>query len=284
MTPVETLDVTQVNIVPTRAAGPGEVRGLLATEGAALLSGVPTEADAAALVEEILGDKLLRLGRQFEASTANYSNETARIKDQPVDERGRKKEYTPPDQSMHPHYDGFSFTDFAPDYLFLWCERPAMPTGGDSFLVDAYKLVRLLETVDEYRDLAAFCWEVAVDQSEPLAPEPYEAPIARYLPNGRVQVRSHPYFMAKTGPLESAQEPFVRRWQDLVTQARDTGPAFRVEAGDLICVDNYRVLHGRHAYEDPNRTLYSIWGWTTEGIAVPVESLDISAPVVPTSA
>jgi hypothetical protein len=175
---------------------------------------------------------------------------------------------------MHPHNDGFSFGDFAPDYLFLWCERPAMPDGGDSFLVDAYKLVQLLAHDDETSDLAAFCWSEDIDQSEPLA---------RRVPSGRVQVRSNPYFMAKEGPLEAIHEPMVRRWQELVQAARDDGPTFRAEAGDLICVDNYRVLHGRYEYQDVARTLYSIWGWTTEGIAVPNESLDISAPVVPTA-
>lgn len=278
-----TLELTQANVVPTRVSSLEEVRELLATDGAAIVSGVATEADAAALAAEILGDRLIRLGRQFEASKRHYEAETTRIDHLPADPRGRKKQYTPPSERMHPHNDGFSFGDFAPDYLFLWCEHPAVPSGGDSYLVDAYKLVQLLAEDDETRELAAFCWAQDIDQSEPSAPAPYVAPIARRVASGRVQVRSNPYFMAMEGPMESAHEPLVRRWQELVVAARDEGPTFRVEAGDMICADNYRLLHGRYAYEDVTRTLYSIWGWTTEGVAVPNETLDISAPVVPTA-
>jgi hypothetical protein len=277
------LDVTKANVVPTRASTPEGVRELLASDGAAIVSGVASEADAAALAAEILSDKLIRIGRQFEASKANYDKETPRIDHLPVDPRGRKKQYTAPSERMYPHNDGFSFGDFAPDYLFLWCERPAIPAGGDSFLIDAYKMVQLLAEDDETKELAAFCWAVDIDQSEPSGAQPYESPIARRVPSGRVQVRNHPYFMAKLGPTEAVQAPMVRRWQELLEEARDTGPAFRVAAGDMICADNYRVLHGRYEYEDVARTLYSIWGWTTEGVAVPLESLDISAPVVPTA-
>ena len=31
----------------------------------------------------------------------------------------------------------------------------------------------------------------------------------------------------------------------------------------MICIDNYRMLHGRDAYVDVERMVVSIWGWTT---------------------
>ncbi|WP_330308879.1 MULTISPECIES: hypothetical protein [unclassified Streptomyces] len=50
-------------------------------------------------------------------------------------------------------------------------------------------------------------------------------------------------------------------------QARDTGPMFRVEAGEMICIDNYRVLYGRDGHSDPLRKARSIWGWSTDAAA-----------------
>jgi hypothetical protein len=66
-----------------------------------------------------------------------------------------------------------------------------------------------------------------------------------------------------------------------VTYARDHGARFRLQAGDMACVDNYRVFHGRHGYTDPARTLYSIWGWSSAAVAVPVGPLDIVNPQTP---
>ena len=51
----------------------------------------------------------------------------------------------------------------------------------------------------------------------------------------------------------------------------------------MICADNYRVLHGRYEYSDFDRKLHSIWGWTTDAIAVPQEVLDIAVPAMPTA-
>jgi hypothetical protein len=33
----------------------------------------------------------------------------------------------------------------------------------------------------------------------------------------------------------------------------------------MICVDNYRLMHGRDGYRDPERRVLSIWGWSTGG-------------------
>jgi hypothetical protein len=73
----------------------------------------------------------------------------------------------------------------------------------------------------------------------------------------------------------------LRRWESAVVAARDTGPMFRVGAGEMICVDNYRVLHGRDGHNDPNRRVCSIWGWSTDAVAIPDGPLDIVVPRIP---
>jgi hypothetical protein len=68
-----------------------------------------------------------------------------------------------------------------------------------------------------------------------------------------------------------------------VAEARSTGPRFRLEAGQMVCIDNYRMLHGREAYVDVDRRVVSIWAWTTSAINIPAGQLSITEPVVPAS-
>jgi hypothetical protein len=58
---------------------------------------------------------------------------------------------------------------------------------------------------------------------------------------------------------------------------------FHARAGDLICVDNYRLTHGRDGYRDPDRVMLSIWGWSSAAISVPEGPLDIVRPLVPSA-
>jgi hypothetical protein len=46
----------------------------------------------------------------------------------------------------------------------------------------------------------------------------------------------------------------------------------------MICIDNYRVMHGRLGYSDPHRAMHSIWAWSTDAIAVPAVTLSIDDP------
>jgi hypothetical protein len=186
---------------------------------------------------------------------------------------------------MVPHNDGFGFGDFGPDYLFLWCGQPDAYGEGASFLVDGLRLLDLMARDPEYADVARFAWETDIDQSEPNFPLAASAPIARRLPgSGRVQVRHHPFQAPVPGQapdVETAQAALIKAWSDAVTRARDAGPMFHAQAGDLICVDNYRLAHGRDGYSDPGRVMLSIWGWSSAAITVPEGPLDIVRPVVP---
>ena len=289
------MDFGLASVVPQRVASPEEARTVVAAAGAAILTGLPDQDAAIGAGRAMLGKDCLRIGLQFEATKDKQEMEAAVVAEQPADERGRKRRFTATAERMVPHNDGFGFGDFGPDHLFLWCGRPD-PDGGDSFLVDGLKLLDLLAADPEYRDLAEFCWSVDIDQSEPNFPLAAHAPIARRLPSGtrsgstgsgstgsgsRAQVRHHPFQAPVPGADEDTQQPFITRWSEAVTAARDSGPMFRVAAGEMICVDNYRLTHGRDGYTDPNRVMLSIWGWSTDAIAVPEGPLDIVRPVAP---
>ena len=154
-----------------------------------------------------------------------------------------------------------------------------MPVGGASFLVDALKLATILGAEDP--ELADFCWDVPIDHSEPNFPQG-ERRADRPLTAGAgprcARTRTS---CPCSGPDEAAQYPFVETWGMAVAEARTTGPRFRLEAGQMICVDNYRMLHGREAYVDVERKVVSIWGWTTPAVAIPDIQLNITEPVIP---
>ena len=271
------MDVRLANLIPTKADTPAQARGLVALDGAALVSGIHTVDDAVAFATAMLGERAIKVAPQFEATKANGEVSAPIVAAQPIDARGRKRYLGSYDRIQPAHNDGYGFGDFAPDHIFLWCGQPC-PTGGASFLVDALKLATILAADDPA--LADFLWDVPIDHSEPNFPQGVDAPIARITAGGRAQVRSHPYQLPVLGPDEAAQLPFVEKWGRAVAEARNTGPRFRLEAGQLACIDNYRMLHGREAYQDEARMVVSIWGWTREAVAVPEVRLNITEPNV----
>jgi hypothetical protein len=278
------MDFSLASIVPRRVGTPAEARAEVAARGAAILSGLGDANAAFAAGRAFLGGDLRRFGLQFEATKQQQEAEAAEVAGQPADERGRKRRFTATAERMVAHNDGFGFGDFGPDYLFLWCGRPDAYGEGASFLVDGLRLLDAMAGDPECADVAEFAWRVAIDQSEPNFPLAAHAPIARRLASGRAQVRHHPFQAPVPGQapdVEAAQAAMIGRWSAAVTRARDSGPMFHARAGEMICVDNYRVTHGRDGYRDPDRVMLSIWGWSSGAVAVPDGPLDIVRPVIP---
>lgn len=272
------MDLRTVNCVPRTASSIEHARTLIALDGAAILTGIDSIEAAVTRGRDVLGERAVRVRPQFEATKANSEMENAIVALERPDARGRKRDLGRYDLMQPAHYDGFAFGDFCPDHMFLWCARPCSQ-GGASFLVDAVRLLSLLS--DDDPAFAEFAWNVDIDHSEPGAPQGVHAPIARLVAGARTQVRSHPYQAPVLGPNEAADWPFVERWGRAVAAARMTGPRFRLQAGEMICIDNYRLLHGRDAFVEPERKVVSIWAWTTSAMAVPAGDLDIVRPEMP---
>jgi alpha-ketoglutarate-dependent taurine dioxygenase len=263
------VDPRRAAVVPRRAASAAEARALVGEEGAAIVSGIADEEAAIAFARAMLGEDLRRVGRQIEASRSAAARDGAIARAQPADDRGRRRDLSADTTvPMPPHNDGFAFGDEAPDRLLLLQVRPAR-TGGENFLLDGLALLGEVPA-----DLRRFAWSVPVDHSEPGFPQATPSPIARTTPGNRVQVRHHEFLAPARGAAEVDQWPFLEAWHAAVDTARDGGARFRLEAGEMAVVDNYRMLHGRHGYDDPQRLLYSIWGWTTDAVAVPSGDLD----------
>ncbi len=273
------MDLRHSNLVPQEATSAEHARSLVARDGAALVTGIGSLADAVSFGEAMLGDQCILVRPQFEATKSEQDKEQAAFAALGVDDRGRER-YQGGNLDMQPaHYDGFGFGDFAPDHMFLWCERTC-ELGGASFLVDGQSLLAALTADDP--EFGRELWTIDIDHSEPHFGAGAVSPIARVLPGGRLQVRAHPSQTALPGDTGLGQR-VVARWLESVSIARASGARFRVAPGEMICIDNYRMFHGRDGYVDPARTLHSIWAWTNSAVAVPEGLLDISVPQMPTA-
>lgn len=270
--------VRHANRNPRIAATPEQARALVVLDGAAIVPGLDTLDEAVEFGRAVLGDRAIKVAPQIEATRAALEVEAAVLDAQPEDDRGRRRYFGSFDQVQPAHNDGYGFGDFAPDHIFLWCDVPC-PQGGASFLVDAAELLARVSADDT--EFADFAWQTPIDHSEPNFPQGNDVPLARITSGGRIQVRTHPYQSAVRGPDDARHERLLSSWHHACSAARDEGTRFRMRHGDLLCIDNYRMLHGRDAYVLPTRRVVSIWSWSTSAVAVPAHALEIVTPVVP---
>ena len=170
------------------------------------------------------------------------------------------------------HTDGFAYGDRYPDFIFLLCVRPAV-SGGESFAVDTYALLDALAAsdVDEDRAFHQFLTTVPVEQTEPGF-QASLAPVVGRTAGGRRMSRWTPVQRPDATLPAAVRERhagWLARWADLAFAASQRAPRFTLAPGETLCLDNYRMLHGRTGFDDIERTLWRIWAWTTEAPAVP---------------
>ncbi len=257
-----------VSVVPVRVDDPARARAILRSEGAVILTGVePSPEGGMAAARAILGETVVDVRPQILASKA-LNEERLRRRDElaPNDLRRTRlrPDHTVP---LAPHNDGFAFGDEAPDYLFLNCIEPC-PTGGESWLLDGLALVDEVNTLDGTADV----WATSLDHTDP-GYTVVVGPIARRLVGGRVQIRMNPYQKGLDGDDDSAI--VAATWSAAKDQAAAAAERFRLERGDLLCVDNYRFAHSRDPYVSDRRLLVSTWAWTNDAVAVPEQPLDL---------
>ncbi|GAA4694508.1 hypothetical protein GCM10023215_35160 [Pseudonocardia yuanmonensis] len=88
--------------------------------------------------------------------------------------------------------------------------------------------------------------------------------LVEYTRAGRRVVRASDY--AAPVPREPQWDRhlgLIERYADVLATAMEVAPRFRLDAGDLFVLDNYRFLHGRDGYEG-ERVLHVLTVRTTE--------------------
>lgn len=246
------------SIVPIRSVDPAEVLEAVRRDGAAVLTGCgPTAEDARAAAIAVFGPTVLAVpepARVFEGG------------------EGDRRPFGP-DVPLPLHTDGFAYGALACDHILLSCVVDGV-TGGESVLVDGYALIDELAVTDP--GLHRFVTEVAVDQSEE-GMHPFVSPLAASRANGRRVVRRPGYVAPAPGAEGTAADgdavaAMLDRWGEVCDAARDEARRFRLSPGEVVVVDNDRVLHSRDAYTG-DRLLWRVWIWTTAGDGVPAGML-----------
>lgn len=150
------------------------------------------------------------------------------------------------------------------DWLFMLCGRAA-DSGGDSVLVDGYALVEALRTAaePELREVHDFLVGTDVDffgswvqPARGVPATPLVRRMVEYTRAGRRAVRASDYAApVPRSPYWDTELALIERYADVLATAMEVAPRFRLDAGDLFVLDNYRFLHGRDAYRG-ERTLH----------------------------
>lgn len=252
-------------VVPRRTADPDEAFAILRSEGAAILADSAVSRDDARAVA-------MRVLAPLEPVVPDPA---------PIKEGGGNRDHayvtsrlnetlTVPFQSGHT--DGFAYGDRYPDYIFLLCVKPAS-SGGESFVLDTYRMLASLTASASPEDaaFATFLKTTAVEQTEPGFQSSF-APVI--LDNGRGRAMSRWTPVQRPDPSlpdasQAQQRAWLARWSEMTYSASLAAPRFLLDAGETVCIDNYRMLHGRTGFDDTERALWRIWAWTRESLGVP---------------
>jgi gamma-butyrobetaine dioxygenase len=245
----------EFGILPERTDDPTAVAALVRRHGAAVLVGAGrTEAEAVAVPRAVFGDAVLAVPPAAEVREAG----------------GQDRRYAGISQHnrLKCHTDGFSYGDLYPDYFALVCED-ASPEGGESMLLDGDALLDWVLADPVHAPFGERLQTVPVEQTEP-GKRRSTAPMVGRSASGRRMFRRFP----EQSPAPDAADPeadaaMIYAWHQLIDDVSLFAPRFKLEPGDAVVIDNYRVFHGREPYSDMARKLWRVWMWTTAGQGVP---------------
>ena len=151
---------------------------------------------------------------------------------------------------LEPHSDN-PYRDPVPGYILLHClENDA--DGGDSTLVDGYHAAAILRRDDRqcfdtlartdvtfrYRDETAF-----LEHHAPLIERNAAGEVVQIRYNNRTEMIGR----LPIDRLEAYYAARARFWR-LIAPASPLTLSFRLQPGELLMMDNYRLLHGRTGY------------------------------------
>jgi gamma-butyrobetaine dioxygenase len=211
-----------------------ERTGLLVVRG----FGLDTDALIAALSQEGLSVIETHFGRIEDLRTDNTTNRN-------TDQLG----YT--DSAIQLHTDQ-PFLDRPPRYQLLHCQRPA-ETGGDNAVVDALAAAHHLADLDR----PAFDLLRTVPATFHRKQKAFErvlvSPILDFDAPGGFRIRYSYFTLAPHRRPFAEMEAWYRAYNRFATLVRDERHQyrFRLEAGDFLLYDNWRMLHARTSFTGP---------------------------------
>jgi len=243
-------------IAPKVATDSKQAQQLLRQDGAVILDGIGTSADAARNIA-------FSLFAQEEIAAVPTP---ARVFD--GGEKDRKREGLDHTAALFAHTDGFAYGDRYPDFISLSCVKSS-PHGGENFLVDGYVIYQALQQRLQAQGLGNPLLTTPVNQTDE-GMQTAISPIVQHNPNGRLMVRrtlgAQP---APNSANPAADQQLIQAWEGAIDDASTHAPRFLLNPGSAVVVDNFRVMHGREGYSSMERLLWRVWIWTQDSNGVP---------------
>jgi gamma-butyrobetaine dioxygenase len=223
-----------IDVAQERSLEPSAVRAAVALHGFARVRGLFRSGEAARSLEGFAGVARV-IGERPEMAEVQVLRPVAGARS-----FAASSVFTPL------HTDSQDFLGVAPTLQLLVAVRPAR-AGGETTLLDAHALALEIDRVDpplaralfEVRRISRFYF------GEVMGPT-----IA--LKRGHLVVTHSPMPAPAT-------DPVGRAWQTHVEAAAPL--VIPLAAGDVLVVDNHRMLHGRRAFDDPERLLVRTLAW-----------------------
>ncbi len=220
--------------VQADAAALGALLDGLDAYGFALVRGVPLELDGGLELADLLGP----------IRVTNWGG-MADVKAIP-----NAYDLTMTPRHLEPHSDN-PYRDPVPGYILLHClENDA--DGGDSTLVDGFHAAAILRRDDPAAFATLTGTDVTFRYHDATAFLEHQAPlIERNAAGAVVQIRyNNRTEMVGRLPIDQLDAYYAARakfWQ-LIAPASPLTLRFRLQPGELLMMDNYRLLHGRTGY------------------------------------
>ncbi len=252
------IDYRGVNKQLRRVADRSEALAVAAAEGAVIITGVAPGPEAARqLAHDVFGERALAIPESAMVREGGMMDR----RPEGLDNTTRSK----------PHTDGYSYGDECPDYFLLACEHHS-EVGGESLMLDGYAILDALAADPASAWISEALPTRVIDQTEP-GKRTSLSTIVQTAPSGRRMLRR----TADQFPLPDSDDPerdaeMIRRWKEAIDQAADAVSGAerpKLLAGEAVLVDNYRMFHGREAYEDLDRLMWRVWVWSDEARGVP---------------
>jgi gamma-butyrobetaine dioxygenase len=150
------------------------------------------------------------------------------------------------------HTDSQSRRGVPPRWQVMLCMRPAAH-GGETLLVDTWALLQRIVAEDPALHQAL----LTQPRRMPFVFRDVVGPTVALRGGGVVFTHSP---MAVGDDVERRLAPWLERTPRI---------ELRVEADEVLVVDNHRMLHGRRAFEDPQRRFLRLLVWTRSPAAAP---------------
>lgn len=156
--------------------------------------------------------------------------------------------------SLPPHTELVEFPGVPPRYLALWCVRPARGPGGETTLADGYKFVQQLTSAEKDALQAnIYQWHSNPSLKRKGIQMVAEHPVLERFADHLI-IR-----FSSIGIQPPEDDTLIRDYLDKGKRYFDAHHfAIRFEASSLLIWDNWRMMHGRNAFEDPHRYLQRV--------------------------